>query len=55
MKIRDKHVVHHGQIEKVFCQKTEDWTLLVTCAQCPNCKGYDKVSQTVQCQDISYE
>jgi len=55
MKIRDKHVVHHGNIEKVYCQMTKDWTLLVTCAQCVNCKGYDKNDQIVKCQDIEFK
>jgi hypothetical protein len=55
MKIRDKHVVNHDGIEKVYCQKTEDWTLLVTCAQCENCKGYNKNGKIVQCQDIEFK
>jgi hypothetical protein len=55
VKIRDKHVIKHSGVEKVYCQKIEEWTLLVTCAQCLNCKGYDKQKEVIKCKDIEYK
>lgn len=52
-KINDIKVLKNGQVYKVHCQKTNDYTLLIHCADgCPQCKGFNLKELIVKCEEL---
>lgn len=51
--IIDRKVIKNGEVYRVCkCPKTGEPTLLVTCAQCSQNKGYKPMLQIIKCETL---